>query len=218
MKTKILLIAFVPFLITACASSPGTQIHEDMVANADPYKIGVTGLSISDFLGIGMNLKSADMIFAPRTNTVVMEFKVQGNTTRLHFSRSDRDLLLAAITSYLESFEERTLIEDGKQDRVYGTFKSLMEWGLLTVNAKATAKVHVGYEFKKESPYFILIVPEVENELYNKGSVIKQSGYFQIFFTRSQLAEFGEMLIQEYLESTLEEQNISRASSDPDMY
>jgi len=218
MKTKILLIALGTCLLAACASSPGTQIHEDMVANTDPYKIGVTGLSISDFLGIGMNLKSADMIFAPRTNTVVMEFKVQGNTTRLHFSRRDRDLLLAAITSYLESFEERILKDDGKQERVYGTCKSLMEWGLLTVNAKATAKVHVGYEFKKDSPYFILTVPEVDNDRYNKGSVVKRSGYFQLFFTRSQLAEFGEMLIQEYLESTLEEQNISRASSDPDMY
>ena len=218
MKTKILLIALVTFLLTACASSPGTQIHEDMVANADPYKIGVTGLSISDFLGIGMNLKSADMIFAPRTNTVVMEFKVQGNTTRLHFTRSDRELLLAAITSYFESFDERILKDDGKQERVYGTCKSLMEWGLLTVNAKATAKVHTGYEFKKDSPYFILTVPEVDNDRYNKGSVVKRSGYFQLFFTRSQLAEFGEMLIQEYLESTLEEQNISRASSDPDVY
>lgn len=218
MKTKIMLIMLVTVILAACASTPNTSVHEDMVANADPYKIGVAGLSISNFVGFGMNLTSTDMFFAPRTNTVIMEFKVQGNTTKLYLTRSDRELLINAITSYLESFESKTLTNDKKQERVYGTLTSFMEWGLLTVNARGQAKIRTGYEFKNDAPYFILTVPEVENEMYNKGSVVKRSGYFQLFFTRSQLAEFGEMLIQEYLESTLEDQSISRASADPDVY
>lgn len=218
MKLKILFVVFVTFLIIACAGTPDTKIHEDMIANTDPYKIGVAGMSVSDFLGFGMNIDTVDISFAPRSNTVSMEFKVQGNKTLLHFSRSDRESILSAITTYLESFDSRTLIDDGNQDKVYGTLKSLMEWGLLTINAKAIANVHVGYKFVKDSPYFILTVPEVANELYNKGSVVKQSGFFRLYFTSSQLAEFGEMLIQEYLESTLEEQNVSRASVDPDVY
>ena len=147
MKTQIMLITLVTVILAACASAPNTSVHEDMIANADPYKIGAAGLSISDFIGFGMNLKSADLFFAPRTNTVILDFKVQGNTTRLHFTKSDRAALISAITSYLESFETKTLNNDGKQERVYGTLKSYMEWGLLTTNAKATAKVHTGYEF-----------------------------------------------------------------------
>jgi hypothetical protein len=218
MKTKILLIALGTCLLAACASAPNTSVHEDMVANADPYKIGVAGLSISNFVGFGMNLTSTDMFFAPRTNTVIMEFKVQGNTTKLYLTRSDRELLINAITSYLDSFESKTLTNDKKQERVYGTLTSFMEWGLLNVNARGQAKIRTGYEFTHDAPYFVLTVPEVENEMYNKGSVVKRSGYFQIFFTRSQLAAFGEMLIQEYLLSTLDDKNVSRASIDPDVY
>ena len=103
----------------------------------------------------------------------------------------------------------------------YGKFPAFMKWGVLTMNAEGTASVSAGYQFIKNTPYFIITIPETANDRYTsttRGSVVKRSGYFQIFFTRSQLAEFGEMLIQEYLESTLEEQNISRASADPDVY
>lgn len=189
-----------------------------MVANADPFEVGVAGLGTSDFIGFGIDVKTVTIIFAPRTNVVIMEFKIQGNTTRLHLAVNDRKFLLDAITMYLDSFEAKTLVNDNKTNKAYGVRKWFMEWGMLTLNARASARVNVGYEFKSNAPYFVLTVPEVPNDLYNKGSVVKRSGYFKLFFTRSQLAEFGEMLIQEYLLSTLDDKNVSRASIDPDVY
>ncbi|NLK60289.1 MAG: hypothetical protein GX290_04450 [Treponema sp.] len=221
MKKLSTFLLIVMILVVGCAGSPQPVQSTDMVANADPYEIGVAGASFSGFTGIGMSAGTFTVSFAPRTNEVILVTKNQGNETHLYLDKSDRDLLISAITSYLESFEQRTLNRNNDMLSTYGTFPAFMNWGMLTLNAEATATVSTGYEFKKDAPYFTLTIPETDNDRYTsttRKSTIKKSGYFQIFFTRSQLAEFGEMLIQEYLESTLEEQNISRASSDPDTY
>ena len=221
MKKLSTFLLIVMILVAGCAGSPQPVQSTDMVANADPYEIGVAGASFSGFTGIGMNAGSFAVNFAPRTNQVILVAKNQGNETHLYLDKSARDLIISGITSYLESFEQRTLDRDTDMLAAYGKFPAFMKWGMLTLNAEATATVSAGYEFQKEAPYFTLTIPETINDRYTsttRKSTIKKSGYFQFFFTRSQLAEFGEMLIQEYLESTLEEHNVSRASVDPDAY
>jgi len=221
MKKLSVITILLMVVFTGCTGSPQPVTSPDMVANADPYEIGVAAASFSGFTGIGMKAGTITVQFAPRTNEIILLASNQGNKTYLYLDKSDRDLLISAITSYLDGFEKRTLDRDKNMLAVYGKFPAFMKWGVLTLNAEATATVTTGYEFNKDAPYFTLTIPETNNDRYRsttRGSTIKRSGYFQIFFTRSQLAEFGEMLIQEYLESTLDEQNVSRASVDPDTY
>lgn len=221
MKITTTLAAVAALLLIGCAGTPAPVISDDMVANAEPYEVGLAGASFSGFTGVGIKLGTFAVNFAPRTNEVILIFKIQGNETHLYLDKTDRDVFIDAITAYLESFEQRTLDRDSDKPAEYGTFPSFMKWGLLSLNAEGTATVSAGYEFIKDAPYFTLTVPETDNDRFTsttRASKVQRSGHFQIFFTRSQLAEFGEMLIQEYLESTLEEQNISRASSDPDTY
>ena len=217
MKINILYTALIAVTLLGCASSAPIQ-SADMVANADPYEIGVVGASFSTFTGFGKNVGTFTLSFAPRTNQVIINTKNQGNKTYIYLDRTNRDALVAAMTTYFEEFENRTLKEKGKTNKAYGKIVGFMEWGLLTTNARGNPEMRLGYEFEKGAPYFTITIPETDNLMYNKGSVVKNSGFYQMFFTRSQLEEFGEMLLQDYLVATLEEQDISRASTDPDVY
>ncbi len=221
MKKYIIVAVILVVIFTGCAGTPQPVQSVDMVANADPYEIGIAGASISGFTGIGMKPASFAVSFAPRTNEVILIAENQGNETHLYLDKDDRDLIISAITVYLEAFEQRVLDPDNDMIAAYGKFPAFMRWGMLTINAEGTASVSTGYEFYKNTPYFVMTIPETPNDRYGdttRHSTTKRSGHFQIFFNRSQLAEFGDMLIQEYLESTLEGKNISRASADPDVY
>ena len=216
-----LFAACAALFLLGCTASPDVRTSEDMVANADPYEIGTAGAFFTGFTGIGIKPGTFLINFAPRTNEVILIMKNQGNDTHIFLDRKSRDIIMDASVRYLEQFESRTLEEKGKHLAEYGKLKAFMVWGLMTLNAEGTAAVSVGYEFNKEAPYFTLTIPETPNDRFeavDRPSPIKRSGYFQIFFTRSQLIEFVEYLVQENLESTLEEKNISRASTDPDVY
>lgn len=217
MKRNILYAALLAVALLGCASSAPIQ-SVDMVANADPYEIGVVGASFSTFTGFGTTVGTFSLSFAPRTNQVIINTKNQGNKTYIYLDRTNRDALVTAMTTYFEEFENRTLKEKGKTNNAYGKIIGFMEWGLLTMNARGNPEMRLGYEFKDAAPFFTITIPETDNLMYNNGSPVKNSGYFQMFFTRSQLEEFGEMLLQDYLVATLEEQDISRASTDPDEY
>lgn len=221
MKIHIVLAACTALFIVGCNSSPDLRTTKDMVANADPYEIGSAGASFSGFTGIGTKTGSFSIVFAPRTNEVILIMKNQGNETHIFLDRHARDIIMNASVQYLEQFESRTLSETGNRLDEYGKFAAFMKWGMLTLNAEGTATISVGYEFQKDAPYFTITIPDTENDRYTSStrySPVKRSGYFQMFFTRSQLIEFVEYLVQENLESTLEEQDISRASTDPDVY
>jgi hypothetical protein len=221
MKMYTLFAACAALFVIGCAASPDVRTSEDMVANADPYEIGTAGAFFTGFTGIGIKPGTFLINFAPRTNEVILIMKNQGNDTHIFLDRKSRDIIMDASVRYLEQFESRTLQEKGNRLAEYGKLKAFMLWGILTLNAEGTAEVSLGYEFNKEAPYFTLTIPDTPNDRFeavDRPSPIKRSGYFQIFFTRSQLIEFVEYLVQENLESTLEEKNISRASTDPDVY
>jgi len=170
--------------------------------------------------GFGMEKKTLSVSFAPKTNDVLYDFSYQGNKMTLTLDAQDRVILLSAIKSYLDEFEAKQLERKGDKDSRYGTINGYISWGVFMKNAEATPKVKVGYEFVDEAPYFIMTFPEADNLIYLKetGSRIKRSGYMRWFMTRSQATEFGNIMDQGFLESTLGEQNVPTASSDPDVY
>lgn len=221
MKMYTLFAACAALFVIGCAASPDVRTSEDMVANADPYEIGTAGAFFTGFTGIGIKPGTFLINFAPRTNEVILIMKNQGNDTHLFLDRKARDVILNGAVQYLEQFESKTLVEKGNRLDEYGKFDAFMLWGLLTLNGEGTATISAGYEFEKDAPYFTLTIPDTPNDRYgvvDRPSPIKRSGYLQLFFTRSQLIEFVEYLVQENLESTLEGKNVSQASTDPDVY
>lgn len=221
MKSANIFVVIVTVLVIGCTTAKPPVQSVDMVANAEPYEVGIVSANFSTFLGIGMKSGTFTIDFVPRTNEIVLVTKNQGNETLIYLNRESRDIILFAANEYLDQFDNRALSQNGKKLDVYGKFLAFMKWGMLTLNAEGTATISVGYEFQKNAPYFTLTIPETTNDRYlstTRSSRIKQSGYFQIFFNRSQLIEFAEYLVQENLESTLEEKNVSRASTDPDEY
>lgn len=222
MKIQTVLVMSMVALLVGCAGSPRVIQNEEMVANADPYEIGSIGAYFSGLAGFGIKEGTITAQFTPRTNEVILVFSNQGNDMNLFLTKKVRDFLIPGFVSYLGSFEERTLDRDGKMLAVYGTMPVFMKWGLFNLNAEGTANMTAGYEFYKDQPYYALTFPETINDRNTSStrfSTVKKSGYFQIYFTKTQLQELGEMLTQEYLEQTLEDRGISRTpSDDPDKY
>lgn len=215
------------------SSSPGTMLEipagvdsfltPKKLADIESYELKQISASTKTFIGIGIKDINLLIKFSPRENDVVIQFSNQSNKVSLYLSERTRVLLISAISKYMSDFENRVLERKRGTDKVYGISETTVEWYIFssfTQTSRALPKMKIGYEFVDQAPYFTLTFPESDNVYYSDAGPnrIKKSTYIQIFFTRSQLAEFGEMLIQEYLESTLEEQNISRASSDPDTY
>lgn len=209
-------------LLVGCAGSPQVAQNEDMIANAEPYELGSIGTYFSGLAGFGIKEGTIVAQFAPRTNEVILISSNQGNDVNLFLTKKVRDLLIPGFVSYLESFEARTLDSDGNKLAIYGKIPVFMKWGVFTLNAEGTANMSAGYEFLDDQPYYSLTLPETINDRNTSSirySAVKNSGYLQMYFTKTQLQELGEILTQEYLEQTLEGHGISRPSSDdPDKY
>lgn len=220
MKTIIRLAACLMALslLTGCATTRNAK--EAVIANVDPFELGSFEASFSDFTGFMINRDAMTVDFAPRENNIVVNLKNQGNSTHIYLDETARSAMLSSIDMYFKDFESKSLRRKGKTNTAYGKVGAYMEWGLLMVNAKGDTEVRMGYEFVDKSPYFTLTIPETENDIYLKtgGSRVKRSGFLQIFFTRSQAAEFSKTLVQENLLGALAEKKENELIANPDMY
>lgn len=213
-------------ILTACATTHNDRDTKAVIANVDPFELGSFEASFSDFTGFMISKGTMTVDFAPRENRIILNLKNQGNMTHIYLDESARSAINASMNRYYDDFESRSLRREGKANDAYGKISAYMEWGLLMINAKGTAEIRMGYKFVDKSPYFTLTIPETANEIYEKagGSRVRQSGFLQIFFTRSQATEFAKTLEQENLLAALREQreNMPLANQDnvdtPDAY
>ncbi|MBN1616814.1 MAG: hypothetical protein JW875_05830 [Spirochaetales bacterium] len=208
------------FLLASCASKVDTAGEPDVIAMVDPFQVATLGMGLSDLLGLGMNQTTFDLFFAPRGNATIMAFSYQMNKTEMFLDYTARQTVIAAVGTYLEEYEAKTLRTKGKTTAEYGKMQGYMEWGVLTKNARATPEISIGYDFVKDSPYFTLTVPESTNLIFEGvgGSRVQRSAYMRFYFNREQAVEFAQHLSQEFLLEALGEQDVPEASFTPDSY
>ena len=81
------------------------------------------------------------------------------------------------------------------------------------INNYGDAKFHVGYEFKKNSPYFCIIVKDCKNIATDLGSnVAEKSVEVQLYFTKAEARQLLEKIGRERVKQELQEQAVSADS------
>ena len=195
-------------VLVSCAATRSGQATYAM-ANADPFSLGTATVHMNQFLATDIKIKELEVKLDPRSGNVFLDFSFQGVKNVWNFDRATRDALVAAYKQYENGYSAKTL--DTKGDlTAYGHVPSFIRWGLVRLNAQAQAKLRVGYEFIDKAPYFSIILPVTDNDLYtvSGGKTPRTSSYIGLYCTRAQAKSFMEKLEQSYIEAKFAEQNI----------
>lgn len=121
-----------------------------------------------------------------------------------------REKLTKAKNNYYSDFENKKLLKKNNNTyKQYGKYEATLNWGTLSNSTPnfATGNIYFGYEFVKNSPYFIISAFPMHNEYFDivGDSVSKDSMRIKFFLTKSQLND---------LVTTLSEDNINEVLTD----
>lgn len=157
----------------------------------------------------GIEHRPGQMIFNPKTEMAGLQVKYQAVIFNILFNEKTRGQIADALSRYLEDYEGKRLVRKSnlKTRKIYGKGKCYIEWGSFKamMNNYANTVVQFGYEFKKDSPYFCLIIKGADNEQINMGSYIaKESTEVQLYFTRTKAKVFANALNEESINAQRE--------------
>lgn len=141
----------------------------------------------------------------------------------VQFDEDARQKLAKAVENYLSDFENKRLQRKGKHtERTYGKISYRLDWGAtstITPN-NGVGEGYLGYEFVKNSPYFVISNYPFENKYYERAgdATERESMTLRYFFTKAQARQLVELLSEEKINSQLSESNISREPTEIDEY
>jgi hypothetical protein len=203
MKTAIF-VCLTALSLLACS---GPKPNPSMLADRDPIAIGVIEMEFEKFLSSSLEKKEVQVFFAPRSDSVYLQFKYQTITYLQYWNRQNRAAFIAALAAYRRDYDERNLVlGPSKASRAYGTFKGYIEWGQfnigLLMSAKAEPRMEFGYRFNGESPYFT-VLQRSSPDISGSGSDSRESLNIRTYYTRAQAGELAEHFDQDFLLSLL---------------
>lgn len=157
----------------------------------------------------GIKQRPGQMIFNPKTEMAGIQVNYQAAIFNILFNEKTRGQITDALSHYLEDYDNKRLLrkKNSKTRKIYGKGKCYIEWGSLKsmMNNHANTVVQFGYEFKKNSPYFCLIIKGADNEQLNMGSYIaKESTEVQLYFTRTKAKVFAAALSDDAIKAQRE--------------
>lgn len=196
--------------LASCATTKKPAYTVAVVANIDPFPVGKAPVGINQFLASDIAVKEVSVVYDPRQDFVTLEFSHQAVKHSWRLTKANRAALVGDIQRYKADFEAKALAKQVDHE-AYGLEPIFVKWGVMRFNAQATAKIEVGYKFIDNAPYFTMILPVTENELYQKvgGTVPRSSSYVAFHFTRAQATEFSTLISEEYLAQKIAEKNVS---------
>jgi hypothetical protein len=194
----------------------------------DPIPIGVVPLQLDKLFSTQVEKKDVDAFFDPRRDFVYLQFRVQGIVYRQHWSGENRQKFINALDEYKKAYVEKNLPTKGlkgiRAERAFGMADGFTEWGQTglagaLMNAKSYPLLEFGYKFKKESPYFIVIMRSAR-DITTSGDVYKnESLEITTYYTRAQADALVALFDQQYLLSFLgakADPNYSQPDVEPD--
>jgi hypothetical protein len=180
-----------------------------MLADRDPISMGNIEMELEKILSTALEKKEALVFFAPRTDSVYLQFRYQTVTYRQYWDRAGRAAFVSALAMYRKDYDGRNLgLSPSKASRAYGALKGYTEWGQLNVSflmsAKAYPRMELGYRFNNGSPYFTVLQRRAEDVSGMASSdVTRESLNIRSYFTRAQAEELAVLFDQEYLLSLI---------------
>ena len=139
------------------------------------------------------------------------------------FNAESRQKLAKAADAYFSDFDNKRLQRKGKHtDRIYGRLPYSLAWGTtasITPNY-GSGEGYMGYEFIKNSPYFVVYNYSFENKYYERAgeSTTRESMTLRYYFTRSQIKQLLELISEENIASQLSDSTLYTTPTEADEY
>lgn len=185
------------------------NVFKDFIFGKEKYIYYDTVELATGTVTFGIKQRVGQMIFNPSEDTAGIQVNYQTAIFNILFDGKTRGQIADALSRYLEDYDGKRLLrkKSSKTRKIYGKGKCYIEWGVLKsmMSNHANTAVQFGYEFKKDSPYFCLIIKGADNEQLNKGSYIaKESTEVQLYFTRAKAKLFAAALSDESINAQRE--------------
>jgi hypothetical protein len=182
--------------------------HPSFIADLDPVSVGAISGQFQKLLSSSLEKKDINVYFMPRTDEVYLEFKYQTLTFRQYWEKADRLKFVTALERYKKDYAARSLkLKGARARRVYGNFDGKTEWGQVNtsflMNSRAFPRMEMGYQFKKESPYFTVYMQAAPDVLGLGDGFERDSLDVMLYLTRAQGDELVALFDQQYLLSFL---------------
>jgi hypothetical protein len=201
------------FLLISCSSFERRAAtirasHPNFIADLDPIPVGAVFGQFQKMLSSSLEKKDINVYFMPRTDEVYLEFKYQTLTFRQYWEKTDRLKFVTALERYKKDYAARALkLKGARARRVYGNFDGKTEWGQVNtsflMNSRAFPNMELGYQFKKEIPYFTVNMQAAPDVLSLGDGFERNSLDVMLYLTRAQGDELVALFDQQYLLSFL---------------
>jgi len=200
-KTVIILVAV--FVCFSCTSMDLATRYPNMVADLDPFSVGTTNAAFDQLFSSKQKTRDIKVIFDPRENIVVLEFRHELIRYRQFWNQAARQRFAEAVEKYKDDFDNERLINKYNKTRsVYGRFRGQIEWETFkyTSTYKASPSFELGYRFKsKVRPYFTVLQRSAKEETGIMSGSNLESKQFAMYFTRPQADKLVAFFDQNFL-------------------
>jgi len=191
-------------LVLSCGSVDLSKKYPNMIANVDPFSIGVAEVQLDRFFSSKVNKVEVEAVFHPRLNAVSLEFRFELYKFRQFWDEPARKQFAASLELYKKDFDDKKLIDKpGKTRAVYGSVKGRVEWELIkyTKTRVSNPKIELGYRFKEKTPFFSTLMRSAKEVLFEGDSPAdaKESQPVSMYFTRAQADQLVLLFDQAYL-------------------
>jgi hypothetical protein len=208
MKKFPVVAGFVLCFVTlfSCVSVDPARKYPHMVADRDPLPVGTIEAEFDQFFSSKLSRNEVDVLFYPRENAVVLEFRYQTIRYRQFWDLQARELFARALDQYKADYEDRNLGNRFSKSRsAYGRITAKTEWETFRFSGLhfGYPSFQLGYRFAGKSPYFTVTQQAARDESEAAGDHMPDSLQILMYYTRSQADELVKIFDQSYLMSLL---------------
>lgn len=213
MKNTIICFTMVSFLFLGMSCVSVDEKSETFIADFDPFILDNSSISLQKALTANVDEKNVEVTFIPRDGRVMLLFRdFVGAQYNLYLDEDARAFFESSFDQYSSAFEAHTLDERKRITwDIYGMENAYMEWGLLQLSEESSFEFILGYRFIKDTPYFMMTVPELVGDVNQPDR--KMEG-FSIFFSRSQALALLDIISNSELEPVIEELKLMQEDID----
>lgn len=126
----------------------------------------------------------------------------------LLMNADSRKKLSNAKDMYLSDFNNKKLARKNRKSfKIYGSIDVTLNWGAIQSSTPSfgSGSASLGYEFVKNSPYFVITCFPLYNEYYDivGESTSRESMMIKYYFTKAQLNELVDMISEDKIAAQL---------------
>jgi hypothetical protein len=202
-KLTTVMLGNVLLLLLSCRTVDLAKKYPNMIANADPFSVGVVEAQFDRFFSSKVNKLEVQTVFHTRLNAVSLEFKYELYHFRQFWDEPARKQFTASLELYKKDFDDKKLIDKYRKTKgVYGKVKGRIEWEAFKYTKTRVSKptIELGYRFKENTPFFTTLMRPAREEPSEADSTSRMdSQQINMYFTRAQADELVRLFDQAYL-------------------